>query len=1086
MASGNNRDFTIDMRMRAEFDSAQKALEKTEDSLKRIEEAAAGASAELESIGSGGKSQGAQAYAAASRATQQAIAAEIGLIGDLQDRLERSAGSWDDLADTEARLDAAMAKGLITAEEYDDALKQLDKSHEQLTASTEKEQRSLDKTVASYDKAGAQLHRLARHESELKKAVDEGRISREQYNKAMEGIAVERRRVQGINDQARALRALNLESAGVQRNLSQLISYAATGNWSLAGNQILQLGNQAGAARVLFSGLGASVAGASLAIGAVAVQAVQGYLELRALERALIATGNAAGTTTGELVDMRNEIGEQTGSYADAQKALAQLVSSGQVAGDVLDEAAAAAVNLATLTGRSVDDAARDIIRLAKEPTAFLVQLNKQYNFLTEEVYEHVRSLEEQGQTTEATQVAITELDRVMSDRVRTMRASAGTLERAWYAVKTAITGTIEAAAQYLLDQGSNDISARIRTLESELAVARGVLPDDMLDKFPAYRQKTEELRVLREQLAVQKKLGAEDLARRKVQQDANDARVRWDAEVAGADKAVARQKELNQLLLDFEAIQAANANDPRLTNGEYQRRFDAILEKYKDREKAAPKGKDPEAEGKRELENLYQQIALLDQMDDAQSKVTETARIYYEVTEGGYKAYSEGTKQALLDAAQLLDSERRKVEMAKQLADVQSEILRLQGRGNDAALRASLKDLTRQRNDALNVGNAAGAADISTLMGLKQAEYDLQQLESTWQRVMGEIQRQQASIQLRNQTGLLSDAAAQREIVDLYRQQSGVLSELLPKMEATATALGNPEALANVQRMKLELESMVATTDLLSTSIANTFESSFSSSLVSLVTATNNLREAGEQFFLSMARGVAEFIAQDWSQQLAGKLQGLLSNLGGGGTEVAAAAATQSAAASLTVAGTTVTAGATAMGGSAAALSGAGATVITSAAAITAAAVQLQAAATAMAVANAAGSAAGFDVGGFTGIGGKYQVAGVVHRGEYVMPQETVRHYGLDFLRAIHAGVLPSVKFARAPAPQAVRRPQFNFADGGLATGGLGTNLTLRNINVFDINDLVQRLASAPEFEKVVVNKVLDNSNRVREGLQA
>lgn len=42
-----------------------------------------------------------------------------------------------------------------------------------------------------------------------------------------------------------------------------------------------------------------------------------------------------------------------------------------------------------------------------------------------------------------------------------------------------------------------------------------------------------------------------------------------------------------------------------------------------------------------------------------------------------------------------------------------------------------------------------------------------------------------------------------------------------------------------------------------------------------------------------------------------------------------------------------------------------------------------------------------GFAKGGFTGEGGKYQVAGVVHAGEFVVPQETVRAYGPDYFAA-------------------------------------------------------------------------------------
>ncbi len=46
-----------------------------------------------------------------------------------------------------------------------------------------------------------------------------------------------------------------------------------------------------------------------------------------------------------------------------------------------------------------------------------------------------------------------------------------------------------------------------------------------------------------------------------------------------------------------------------------------------------------------------------------------------------------------------------------------------------------------------------------------------------------------------------------------------------------------------------------------------------------------------------------------------------------------------------------------------------------------------------------------GFAEGGFTGTGGKYEPAGLVHRGEYVMPQEVVAQFGVPFFDGIMAG---------------------------------------------------------------------------------
>lgn len=51
------------------------------------------------------------------------------------------------------------------------------------------------------------------------------------------------------------------------------------------------------------------------------------------------------------------------------------------------------------------------------------------------------------------------------------------------------------------------------------------------------------------------------------------------------------------------------------------------------------------------------------------------------------------------------------------------------------------------------------------------------------------------------------------------------------------------------------------------------------------------------------------------------------------------------------------------------------------------------------------AAATGGFAEGGYTGDGGKFEPAGVVHKGEYVMPANMVRHYGVDYLDAMRSG---------------------------------------------------------------------------------
>lgn len=59
-----------------------------------------------------------------------------------------------------------------------------------------------------------------------------------------------------------------------------------------------------------------------------------------------------------------------------------------------------------------------------------------------------------------------------------------------------------------------------------------------------------------------------------------------------------------------------------------------------------------------------------------------------------------------------------------------------------------------------------------------------------------------------------------------------------------------------------------------------------------------------------------------------------------------------------------------------------------------------------------AIGLSGGFAEGGYTGAGGKYDIAGVVHRGEYVMPATTVNRIGVDNLEAMRqGGEMPSAR---------------------------------------------------------------------------
>lgn len=89
-------------------------------------------------------------------------------------------------------------------------------------------------------------------------------------------------------------------------------------------------------------------------------------------------------------------------------------------------------------------------------------------------------------------------------------------------------------------------------------------------------------------------------------------------------------------------------------------------------------------------------------------------------------------------------------------------------------------------------------------------------------------------------------------------------------------------------------------------------------------------------------------------------------------------------------------------------------------------------------------GGLVGFDGGGFTGLGGKYTPAGIVHKGEYVLTKEATSRIGLDYLNYLNYGnAFRGRGFANGGGVGVPRLPQVNY-EAGRASG----NISVKVIN--------------------------------------
>lgn len=99
--------------------------------------------------------------------------------------------------------------------------------------------------------------------------------------------------------------------------------------------------------------------------------------------------------------------------------------------------------------------------------------------------------------------------------------------------------------------------------------------------------------------------------------------------------------------------------------------------------------------------------------------------------------------------------------------------------------------------------------------------------------------------------------------------------------------------------------------------------------------------------------------------------------------------------------------------------------------------------------------AAMSFAEGGFTGSGGKYEPAGIVHRGEFVMPADAVNRIGLPALEAMRSG--------QEPAP-------YSAQSGNVSAYFVWSEAELRD-----------KLLNSREGERAVVSHVGKNSHRFR-----
>lgn len=252
----------------------------------------------------------------------------------------------------------------------------------------------------------------------------------------------------------------SLSSVGARRELLVLAHEMSQGNFQKFGGSLMVLGEQTGAASLLFSGMGLTILGVVGTLGLLAAGMIKGASDQKHMNDALLMTGNYAGLTSDSLNAMAHAAVEAGGSLGEAKKVATELAGSGKFTGDQIAYITEATVEWEHATGQSTKSIIASFESLAVQSqgsnmrateaiSRATLKLDDTYHFLTESVYEQIRALEKEGDAKGASALATETFARAVKDRAEESVHNLGNIARAWDGIKKAVGAAADAVGDY-------------------------------------------------------------------------------------------------------------------------------------------------------------------------------------------------------------------------------------------------------------------------------------------------------------------------------------------------------------------------------------------------------------------------------------------------------------------------------------------------------------------------------------------------------------------------------------------------------------------------------------------------------------
>lgn len=889
------------------------------------------------------------------------------------------------LSDSASRQTAinSRAQALIATEE-----RQAEAARRAAGAHREEGQ-ALDELLGKIDPTVAALGRLDQMEQKLKGYRASGALDAETFGEYQTKIDQARTALGGADAALNKTGMSAKATAAALRNVPAQFTDIVV---SLQGGQapLTVLLQQGGQLKDMFGGVGPAVKAlggyvlglvnpftvAAAAVGVLGYAYYKGSEEAVGFQKALITSGNAAGTTADRLSGMAAQVSATVGTTGAAAEVLTQLAGSGKVAAGSFVEITEAALEWRDATGRAVEETVAEFVKIGKDPVAAAKDLNEHYNFLTASTYSQIVALKEQGDTIGAAKLLTDTYVDTIKNRSKEVTENLSIWERGWKALRGEVAATVDSVKNIGRDQ---DIASRIVDLQQQVAAAQSAVNADK-DDSDAQKKLTNanlELKGLIQQRDTLAAIASARALDSQQQQAAVVAIGKIDAlEKSARTNAEKRADALKDYNKSLEAIRKVNPNDERLkpeniarVQGDIAKQFKdpagrtgsvdlsefndqknalgAILAEYKNHQKeldAAQKA------GLISQESYAAQRAAI--IEQQKAEVTNAYEAEINALEEA-KGRSSTSAQQRIQLDQKIADARAAMVKAQKDADSELSVLATSEKGRlerqTAATQAYVDQLERQRA-ALSTSGTRAANNL----GLGDRQQGLQRdLDGVTDRFNDE--RAKLLDRRRTAPDKYSQNDYERDLAILSKAEDGYRDTVVDNYDKISEAQGDWRKGAS-SAFQNYLEQ--------ARDVAGQTRSLFTNAFSSMEDAVVNFAMTGKFSFADFTKSILADMARIATQQAASSLLSSITGtalsawFGGGGTS---------------------SAGGSAGGGGFDYGLGSASSGMTY------------------------GST--FSDGGYTGAGGKYDPAGIVHAGEFVLRREVVSQPGmLDYLSALNS----------------------------------------------------------------------------------